>query len=139
MICMTDNEAEGFANFMYEFLRQMERWRSNTALFKKEFGSLPGALEEPYTMGSTALVTHGNFLKVMAKWSNVIARLLKECLQPPVSNPSGDTIASTIFRKTCPAVPFFKIFRFEDDLLCFKNGLRILKCGCCYVGQMHRP
>lgn len=85
LICMTDNEAEGFANFMYEFLRQMERWRSSKQLFRKEFGSLPGAMEEPYTPGSTALVTHSNFLKVMAKWSNVIVRLLKECLQPQVS------------------------------------------------------
>jgi len=85
LICMTDNEAEGFANFMYEFLRQMERWRSNKSLFDKEFGCLPGALENPYAANATGLVTHLNFLKVMAKWSNVIARLLKECLQPSVS------------------------------------------------------
>lgn len=84
LICMTDNEAEGFANFMYEFLRQMERWRAYTMTFRKEFGLLPGALEDPYTPGTTELVTHSNFLKVMAKWFNVIARLLKECLRPPV-------------------------------------------------------
>ena len=97
LICMTDNEAEGFANFMYEFLRQVERWRSNTELFTKEFGSMPGALETPYVQGSTDYISHRDFLKVMAKWSNVIARVLKECLQPPVGRTRSETVQDVVW------------------------------------------